>query len=258
MKSILFCTSYMGDEASWQRRYKPWLQYYSRHRLGVENIVLIDDGSPFTPTQREIHCLEADSAIPVDLPHSFIARFNQRLGRSSLLCYPGWWRSFLHSVSIARQLNADKIIHIESDAFILSEDLLQHIRRINSGWTCLWSPHYKIAESAIQVICADQYHKFDTLRHTPQSELDGNLAEDLLPFTHVEKSFKGDRYGDIRQNRWIFRSRKFHDWPLFEHDFFWAKVPADADFATQVTDRLWRNSAVLRELGLGPHAITAT
>jgi hypothetical protein len=247
MKTIIFCTSYMGHSAAWQRRYKPWVDYYTENMIGADRLFLIDDGSPFTPPEHVIHCVDAMTDINVDNHSPTMVRFKERLGRSSLLSYPGWWRSFLHSVDIARQIGADKIIHIESDAYILSNELFAHMESLRSGWTCLWSPHFRIPETAIQVICADQFRLMDILKRTSQNDLDGKLAEEILPFTHIEKLFEGDRYGDIRKNRWVFRSRKFHHWPIFQHDWFWAQIPPNADFATQVTERLWRNSMALKE-----------
>jgi hypothetical protein len=244
MNAILFCTSYIKDEAAWYRRYQHWLRHYSSMDLGADRLLLIDDCSPFTPVGVKVHNIGTHSPLPGD--RQLILRFHDRLGRSGLLSYPGWWRSFLHALNVAKELGADKIIHIESDAFILSEELAKHIRSIQSGWTTLWSNHYRIPETAIQVICEDQFSAMESFKNMPLEELAGKFAEKILPFTEVDKQFKGDRYGDIRSNRWIFRSRRFQHWPIFEHDFFWAKVPADADFAAQVTDRLWRNSPILR------------
>jgi hypothetical protein len=58
---------------------------------------------------------------------------------------------------------------------------------------------------------------------------DSDIAERLLPFTSVNRQFKGDRG--------IFRSRKFNRLPIFPLDFFREPIPHDADFATQVVPR---------------------
>lgn len=70
----------------------------------------------------------------------------------------------------------------------------------------------------------------------PQLKLRSYTAEDLLPFTHVDKGFKGDRNGGIRQNRWISRSEELDSWPSFNRDFFWASI------ATRVSERLCRKA----------------
>jgi len=61
----------------------------------------------------------------------------------------------------------------------------------------------------------------------------GDIAERLLPFTSVNREFKGDRYSEFRRRRGIFRSRKFDRIPLFQQSIFYRAVPADADFVTQ-------------------------
>jgi hypothetical protein len=245
MNAILFCTSYIRDQATWNDRYLRWLTHYQAMDLGASRILMIDDSSPFTPASAQLPCVSHDTDLRTLDHRHLMLRFPDRLGRSGLLTYPGWWRSFLHALNVARQLGAQKIIHIESDAYVLSPKLAEHIRTINSGWTTLWSEHFRIPETAVQVICEDQFEAMASFQQKSQHELGGHLAENLLPFTCVDKRFKGDRYGDMRQNRWFLRSRKFNHWPLFDRDFFWARIPDDADFATQVTERLWGNSLAL-------------
>jgi len=256
MKSILFCTSYIKDQAAWDTRYQRWLTHYIHMDLGADRILLIDDCSPYSPSGIQVHGIGDGTPVPED--KHLILRFKNRLGRSGLLSYPGWWRSFLHALDVAKELGVDKIIHIESDAFILSSKLQAHINSLESGWSTLWSEHYRIPETAVQVICKDQFEQLAMFQAMSHDQLSGQLAENMLPFTQVDKHFKGDRYGDMRQNRWIFRSRKFHHWPIFGRDFFWAKIPTDADFATQVTERLWRNSTILRSEGFRSGMTSAT
>jgi len=233
MKTVLFCTGYFKDEAAWRRRYTRWLAYYSALRLPQTQLIIIDDASPYTPDPTEIRCVQSGTDLSAEHTSPMIVRFDQRLGRSARFSYPGWWRSFLHGVDVARAVGAERIIHIESDAFILSKRLLQYIESLQSGWTVLWSPHYEMPETAIQVICSDQFELMASQQNKLQADRDGRMAEHLLPFTHVERQFLGDRYGEIRVHRGPLRSRKF-DWiPLFRLPFF-GGCPAGADFATQV------------------------
>ena len=97
----------------------------------------------------------------------------------------------------------------------------------------LWSPRHRFPETALQVICKDQFENFEKLKDANPSLSFPDLAERLLPFTNVHKQFIGDRYSDIKKNRGIFRSQKFNKIPLFKRDFFWAPIPADADYVTQ-------------------------
>lgn len=237
----------MADQSAWDSRYKRWFDYYRHSALGTDLVVAIDDASPFTPQSSGISIVDAHTTIPADKSFCGIMRFPDRLGRASLTVYPGWWRSFLHALNVARMVKADKIIHIESDAYVLSERLMNFINERETGWTCLWSPHFRLPETAIQVICSDQFQQLEYFQNCPQNELDGHFAEKILPFTSIEKSFIGDRYGEIRKNRGIFRSKKFHNLPPFNHGFFWADIPKEADFATQVNERLWQTSQVIRD-----------
>ena len=198
--------------------------------------MLIDDASPYTPPESDA-ILVAPNTIP-DTDKPLIVRFPSRLGRNSIHSYPGWWRSFLHSVDIARQMGAQRIIHIESDAFLISQRLRDYIQSLNRGWTVLWASRFNMPESAIQVICDDQFDALAAFQHKSAEELDSDIAERLLPFTHVNKNFIGERYGEFRiplLRTGVLRSKKFNRLAFFQKDYFRERIPANADFATQVT-----------------------
>ena len=105
------------------------------------------------------------------------------------------------------------------------------------GVNRLWAQRYQFPETAVQVICRDQFAMFDQLKAAHPVWQFVDIAERLLPFTSVQRQFKGDRYGEFSRNRGIFRSRKFDRFTLFQHDYFRAPIPADADFAAQVVSR---------------------
>lgn len=238
MRSIVFCTSFIPSASEWSARYKRWLDYHRQLFPEQIKFFIIDDASPYVPSCNQINCIGASDEFKIIESRNTLVRFDSHLGRHSLLSYPGWWRSFLYSVSIARSMNAKKIIHIESDAFILSSRLLKYITDIDEGWTTLWTPSYNMPETAIQVICSDQFHKLEAFAHKDRTEFDGLLAENLLPFTKINKNFIGDRYGEFRVDfvrRRLFKYKKIRKMRIFRHDIFRAKVPKHADFATQVT-----------------------
>ncbi|KAB8046198.1 hypothetical protein GCN78_25535 [Janthinobacterium rivuli] len=237
MKAIIFCTSFIKDAASWESRYQRWLDYYENIPINAEKKIMIDDGSPFLPPAEIINTVSHSATLASNSDKNLIIRFDNNLGRQNITDYPGWWRSFLHSVKVANELGVDKIIHIESDAYILTPRLANFINEIESGWNVLWSPHYEFPETAIQVICRDQFSIFEKFKNDHPAYSFQDIAERLLPFTAVHKQFKGDRYSDFRKNRWIFRSRKFNNIPIFKHDFFWEPIPPDADFVTQGISR---------------------
>lgn len=197
---------------------------------------MIDDGSPFIPKLNFISNKNNDADELTCNQFTFF-HFKNNLGRQGPSDYPGWWRSFFYSLDIAKSLNANKIIHIESDAYILSQRLSELINTIETGWHTLWIDKYKLPETAIQIICKDQFDNFSNFQEKLKLSSNNEIAENILPFTHIHKEFIGDRYSEFKKNRWIFRSKFFDRYKLFQSDFFWEKIPKNADFATQVVER---------------------
>ena len=237
MDSLLFCTSYIpssprsaGDGIE---RWRKWLAYYSARMelFGADRLVLIDDCSPIENLQLPVTILSADGRLPEVLPTGVLLfRFEEHLGRSSIFQFPGWWRSFCFAAEISRAYRVRKLIHIESDAYVISHRLADYIRRCDRGWTTFVQAHFRtrlarllfprdtgqtlwgsfrmksaylvnpapLAESALQVICEDE---IVALQHIWQRGLAywgmSHLAEASLPFTHLERSFIGDRYGEM-------------------------------------------------------------
>jgi len=233
MKSILFCTSYIKNAKAWQERYQRWLDFYLDGPIEATTKIMIDDGSPYLPSPDIIRAIPHDAPAAMLEGDHFMLRFPNNLGRQSISAYPGWWRSFLHAVTLARQLGADKIIHIESDAYILSQRLADFINEVESGWHVMYTQRYQFPETAIQVICRDQFEIFEQFKARQPDLNYGDLAENLLPFTEVHREFKGERYSEMRKHRGIFRSKKFDRFQLFDKPFFREPIPADADFVTQ-------------------------
>ena len=236
MRSVFFCTSYIADADAWNTRYKPWLDFHQKIDFGDTRLVMIDDASPFCPPSTESAIINPGQNLPESLPA--IIRFPDRLGRSSLLSYPGWWRSFLHSIDVARSIGARKIIHVESDAFIISDRMRNYINDLSEGWTTFWAASYNFPETAIQVICEDQFDAMASFKDRTPESLEGKFAEELLPFTHINRDMIGDRYSEFRVpllRTGLLRSRKFNRLKFFQGNQFRARIPDNADFATQVT-----------------------
>lgn len=236
MRSVFFCTSYISDANAWRVRYKRWLDFHQQLDFGDARFVMIDDASPFCPPPSEVAITQPGGNLAEG--QASIIRFPDRLGRSSLLSYPGWWRSFLHSVDVARSIGASKIIHVESDAFIISERMRDYINSLSDGWTTFWAASYNFPETAIQVICEDQFEAMASFKEKTPESLEGKFAEELLPFTHVNRDMIGDRYSEFRiplLRTGLLRSRKFNRLKFFQGNRFRACISADADFATQVT-----------------------
>ncbi len=237
MTSLLFCTGYVRDAQHWHARYRRWLDFYADGPIDHAKRVVIDDGSPYLPPPAEIDVVADAPSAGRSPRRDVLLHFAQHLGRQSGAAYPGWWRSFFHSLDLARAMGAEKIVHIESDAYVLRPRLAEFLNGLRTGWHVLWIPTYGMPETAIQVICADQFQQFDAFRSDPGNQINERIAEHILPFTDIHKEFIGDRYSEFKRNRGIFRSRKFDRIPLFQRDFFWAPIPPEADFATQVVPR---------------------
>jgi tetratricopeptide (TPR) repeat protein len=210
--TLLFCTSYFRDASAWQGRYSRWVDHHQAFPGLYDAMVMIDDGSPYEAGQTKLTTLAAADIGKQALPRRSLVRFPNNLGRFGTTVYPGWCRSFLFSLDIAEAYGFLKIVHVESDTYLLSTRIAEYIDRTNSGWTAFWSAKYRFPETALQIICADAYPAFGGVRDSGPGVFRGRPAEFVLPFTHVEKSLVGDRYSE-----------------------FQSAIPTVADYAVQVT-----------------------
>jgi hypothetical protein len=197
----------MEAESSWLHRYLPWIDYYHAFPLQREATFMLDDSSPYAANDNRV-AIQQGALTPPQPGTIQLYRFAEHLGNKRHI---GWWRSFLFSLRIARAYGLRKIIHIESDAYILSGHLVDYLEGLQSGWTVLWCPLYQMPEAGIQVIVEDQFTAMQRFAEMDVSEVSRTLAEQSLPFTCVEKGFYGDRYGEIRR-----------------------RIPRTADYACQV------------------------
>ena len=202
MKTFIFCTSYIGENSSANnhKRYERWVRYYSDKAalFGADRLVLIDDGSS-SINLKNVNIVETN-ALPYTLEDGpTLFHFEKNLGRPTHNDYQGWWRSFTYSMNIALKYEYEKIIHIESDFFILTTEMIQYIKDLTTGWTAFYSEFLRLPESALQIICKDQFSAFQ-LRYeeVKRNNFRANrIAERYLPFTHVERKFSGDRLGEF-------------------------------------------------------------
>jgi hypothetical protein len=206
MNSFLFCTSYINKEDIRfdPLRYRKWIDFYStlKESMGVDYIFIIDDGSPDPALEQSypVTILSVNDDLPAELSNKInIITFEEHLGRQSMEEHTGWWRSFTYSIKLAEKYGFEKIIHIESDFYIVSERLVNFIHSLNMGWTSMYSSYFKFPETAIQVICKDCFNRLEKIRQTVATSgyRINQLAEFILPFTNVCKDFNGDRIGEM-------------------------------------------------------------
>jgi hypothetical protein len=221
MHSFLFCTSFIdkNDIRFDPLRYRKWIDYYAalKESLGIDHIFMIDDGSadPSLEQSAPVNIISAEDELPDELPNKInIITFKEHLGRPSIEEHLGWWRSFTWSVKLAEKYGFEKIVHIESDFYIVSERLINFIHSMDKGWTSLFSSHFNFPETAIQIICKDS---FDLLESARQKATAANyritqLAEHTLPFTNICKDFTGDRIGEMRVlKQWVFDENEIRE-----------------------------------------------
>ncbi|MCC6378645.1 MAG: hypothetical protein IT519_07500 [Burkholderiales bacterium] len=194
--TLLFCTSYCRSEGEWRGRPRRWLDHHLPLPIDRRAVFVLDDASPWVPDDADVRVIDA---LPDELPAgpaAFLFRFATHEGRHGMFGHRGWWRSFLHSLDIARALGCTRIVHVESDAFLLSRRLVEHINGIDRGWTAFWCPHYNVPEAGLQVIAEDSFGAMEEVASRGIDTLTRALAEVTLPFTHVERGFAGNRYGE--------------------------------------------------------------
>jgi hypothetical protein len=181
MKTLLFCTSYIKNN---YLRYYGWYNYYSEIYPEFDFLILND--GPIDPKDLQIIIDNTGGRLKKE---NFI-EFDTVLGRDWHLHW-GWWRSFLTALKYGKE-NYDRIIHIESDAVLVSKRVQEYFRHRNEGWVALGSPKYGFPESAIQSMSKNAFPLIDTL----PEEFDFNtIVEVMLPFVR-ERYFIGDRYGE--------------------------------------------------------------
>lgn len=221
MNSFLFCTSYIdkNDIRFDPLRYRKWIDYYAaiKEDLGIDHIFMIDDGSadPSLEQSPLVNILSAEDDLPDELPDKInIITFKEHLGRPSIEEHMGWWRSFTYSIKIAEKYGFEKIIHIESDFYIVSERLINFIHSLKEGWSSLYSSHFNFPETAIQIICRDSFYLLEKARQTAEAAhyRINQLAEHTLPFTNVCKDFTGDRIGEMLVlKQWVFNENQINE-----------------------------------------------
>jgi hypothetical protein len=219
MRTLVFCTAFARTQEIWRTRYRRWIDILRASSLEFQQLLIVDDGSPVLPDWSDAQIVtEAEVRQPellrTDAP-LVLYHYMENLGRREIYDFPGWYRSFAFAARYAGQRKFEKVIHLESDAYLLSPGMHAWANRLDSGWIALYSPKYEFPEMAIQLVAGPEVQHFAAYFAHPYDRLVHRTHELALPYTHVERGFKGDRYGESLMD-----------------------VPKDADYVTQVqTDR---------------------
>ncbi len=186
MKTLLFCTAYFNGNLN---RYVEWVKYNSRIFPDYD-LLIVHDG-PIDKDDMLTFIKNCHGHITEDN----IIYFDEKLPRNDHI-FPGWWRSFITATKYYGIKHYDKIIHIESDAYVLSSRMIEWIKNKEESWSVPMTKKYGFPESAIQIICKDCFHLIEDL----PDEFDFHcIIEMFLPFKFHAVNFIGDRYCETGQ-----------------------------------------------------------
>lgn len=197
MKTVLFTPSYLEGldplGSSRLARNLRYIEYYSdlkdHGHLHFDDIWLADNASKHSS-------IEALQELTTD--YFQIHRFEENLVRGKgPYDYPYCWRALYFMQDLIR-MGYKKIIFIDSDSFIVSQRLADYINEVKYGWTAFWSEKYKFPTAECHVLCEDSFYLLDKFCQVSWEHRIGTLMETQIPFTHVIKEFKCDRYGETR------------------------------------------------------------
>lgn len=209
-RTLLFCTSYADSMMTWNNRYAAWAHYYSHCQLHWDQMLIVDDASTVLPQWPEWQI--AQSPLMSASCDKVIYTWPQRLGQDNHV--QGWYRSFHTALQWAMQQGFDKIIHIESDAAVISERARHWINTCNQGWHTLWCASHDFPELTISVINRDSMDLCHAWFDVPWHHRDTDwVVEDQISIPHINKKLVGDRYSEFQDH-----------------------VPTQADFACQIAN----------------------
>lgn len=171
-----------------------WIRYYARLRpiLKFEQIFIFDNGG----TDEQISELERIWG-PVDFPihvtrNAYIPR------GAGLDCLPCWRGNY--SYGRIMDQGFEKIIVSDDDAFLVSKRLIEHVANLKTGWECFWCACHKFPENGLMVLCADAFYRYREFTQIPYEKRNntGVICETQMPYTHINKSFNTNRWGEWR------------------------------------------------------------
>ena len=181
------------DKATRLERNLKYLRYYKPllPLLGADSIHLYDNASSLENLKALVD--QSGMTLGQDL---FITRFANFMPRKSDWDYPYCWRLLRQSCIDLPEMGYNKFLFIDSDFFILKQKMIDWINQTNTGWVSIEDKGNRFPESAFSIVNQDSFDLYRTEAMKPIGPRKSQPMELSLPYTYVEKKFKGGRYGD--------------------------------------------------------------
>lgn len=203
MKTLIFCTGFAKTIDEWELKHSRWFNAIETSKLNVDTLLIPDDGSPELPSWEGVDTiLEGTLSDQEPTARGVIYSFKNNLGRQEVYVYPGWHRSFMLAAEYAKKYSYEKVIHVEADAFVISDRMQNYINDYADGWTTFWCSKYQIPETSIQIIAGSGLQSLYDLIDKPYSLFSGHPADagqhhrpSWLSYV-VNKDFYGNRWGE--------------------------------------------------------------
>lgn len=218
--NMLFCTGFLNSDKHIER-YTKWLAFYQERAkwINVDYLCIIDDGSSMewlekfasiqklNPNIQKISTVEVPEVKRLSEGYYNILSFPENYGRPVLTLIPGWWRSFSYASIVAESLGSNCLYHIESDAYVLSEEAWRRLSVVDR-WQVFWCTSKGYPESAIQWCSNDFLHEWSWYWRLGRPfwwKTNDNGAtihelqyapEFFIKWHVVHKDLIGDRFGD--------------------------------------------------------------
>lgn len=198
MRTLVFCTSYARAPEAWSWRMRLWVSAMHAGKLADATLLIVDDASPCMPDWPEVRIITKDWE-QLTAGGLTIFRFSQHLGRQGRDLYPGWFRSFTFAARYAVRHGFERVVHVESDAFLVSEAAQTYMAGATDGWIAMASEtHKRMPETCVQVMAGAGLRRYFDFAQRRYSGFGGSTIEMVLPFTAIESGLRGGRYGETR------------------------------------------------------------
>jgi hypothetical protein len=194
MRTVLYSTLYLnGSDLFGNNRLERtvrYLDYYHslKDRLGFDKVVFADNVSDY----------ELISQL-IDRSKSYVSihRYREHIPRLSVTDYGYCWRGVWDMKRLIDE-GYEKIITIDTDAFILTSRMADWVRDLKDGWSTVWCNRYNFPESALHVLCKPAFPLFEEMIKKDWRTLNGKVfMESTLPYK-VEYKFNSDRWGETK------------------------------------------------------------